>query len=131
MFPTKQNARKRTYHFTTLSTCKESDTATTRGSLRHEGKDQSVVEQQVQWLEFSMLEQGFSPIDVREVAVTLERASKQDPTTLAGGIVEFPSAHVAVRGETYRLPRFCDKGGPDGLRNSLRRMCNRTTGRRL
>ena len=87
MFPTKQNARNE-YTTSQPSAPAKKVIRLPPWISRHEGKDQSVVEQQVQWLEFSMLEQGFSPIDVREVAVTLERASKQDPTTLAG-IVEF------------------------------------------
>lgn len=87
MYPTKQNAREE-YPTSHPSAPENKEVRLPPWISRHEGKDRSVVEQQVQWLEFSMLEQGFSPIDVRDVAVTLERASKQDPTTLAG-IVEF------------------------------------------
>lgn len=46
------------------------------------------VEKQVEWLEFTLFEQGFSPVEVREIALTLERESRGDEELLSG-MVDF------------------------------------------
>lgn len=40
--------------------------------------------QELEWLEFKMLDQGFSPLDITDVTRTLERAANGDATLVAG-----------------------------------------------
>ena len=75
---------------------------------RHEATDQSVVEKQVELLEFNMLEQGFSPIDIRDVAITMEQSSKGDTIVLAG-IVEFLQLMLQMEDKSLKPHVFVTK----------------------
>ena len=43
-----------------------------------------VEKQELEWLEFKLLDQGFSPLDITDVTRTLEPAANGDATLLAG-----------------------------------------------
>lgn len=55
---------------------------------RHAARDQETVDDHLEGLEFALLDYGISPMDVREVALTMEVAAKGDVAKLAG-MVEF------------------------------------------
>lgn len=74
---------------------KDSATAATTGAQplppwlsRHAIHTKESVERQVEGLEFALLDHGMSPMDVRDVALTMESASKGDQAKLAG-MVDF------------------------------------------
>lgn len=55
---------------------------------RHTSPSSERVSKKVEWFEFHMMELGFSPLDIRDVALTIEQQSVGDATLLAG-MVEF------------------------------------------
>ena len=53
--------------------------------MKHAGTS---VETRVQWLEFALLEQGFSPFDMRDLVVIMKASSQGDMAKLRD-VVEF------------------------------------------
>lgn len=51
---------------------------------RHESVEEDVVEKQMEWLEFSLLEKGFSASDIRDVSITMDSLSQCDAPKKSG-----------------------------------------------
>ena len=89
--PTKQHVR---FHNPQQNQRSENDLVTEKDSTippwlsRHSHCDRTAVEKQVECLEFALLDHGMSPMDIRDVALTMEATSKGDDAKLAG-IVDF------------------------------------------
>jgi ppGpp synthetase/RelA/SpoT-type nucleotidyltranferase len=64
---------------------------------RHAVHTKESVERQVEGLEFALLDHGISPMDVRDVALTMESASKGDRAKLAG-MVDFLTLILDLEG---------------------------------
>jgi ppGpp synthetase/RelA/SpoT-type nucleotidyltranferase len=67
--------------------------------LRHEGRDLVKDQEEINHLEFKMLELGLSPMDIRDIATIISKVTQRD-NTLLSGMIEFMHLMLDSEGES-------------------------------